>query len=60
MKKTSLILVHVLSSESALAFAITLGRETQLCQHEALCVVRDVKQSVSLAGFICFIWNRNQ
>lgn len=57
MKKTSLILVHVLSSESTLAFAIKLGRETQLCQHEALCVVRNVNQSGSLAGFIR---NRNQ
>lgn len=46
--------------KSALAFAIKLGRETQLCQYEALCVVRNVNQSISLAGFICFIWNRNQ
>lgn len=60
MKKTSLILVHVLSFESPLAFAIKLGRETQQCQNEALCVVRNVNQSISLAGFICFMWNRNQ
>lgn len=46
MKKTSLILVHVLSSESVLAFAINLGKGTQLCQHEALCVVRNVNPSV--------------
>lgn len=43
MKKTSLILVHVLSSEATLAFAIKLGRETLLCHHEAFCVVCNVK-----------------
>jgi len=38
-----------------LRFAIKLGRETQPCQHEALCVVGNVNQSHFACWFISFI-----
>jgi len=56
MEKMSLILVHVFNPLNPLSrFAIKLGRETQPCQHEALCVVGNVNQSHFACWFIFFI-----